>query len=351
MKKVLDFQSYAAGLLEGVRIMTELIARTVTCKHCGSPKVVKNGLLRHKTQYYTCRACGKSFVDNGALPGQQTSPQQIGSALLAFYQGESLADIQRQLDQDYGVRHSDSTIYGWITKYTKEAVKREQEIHPHVGDVWASDETVLKIEGKNIWFWDVIDVKTRYLIASRISTTRTTRDAQALMEAAEEKAGKKPKRVITDQLAAYRDGIERAYGSETEHVAAKTLTSEVEKEFIERFHGTLKERTKCMRGLKSRKSAALVTDGWLVFYNEMRPHESLDNRTPAEAAEVAEYPFKTWRDVASYKPPQIQSKPVLPDTRPKLSFSGRPRISAPLPIPHSDIKRIVHNISRGGFRR
>ncbi len=176
-----------------------------------------------------------------------------------------------------------------------------------------ADETVLKIDGRNTWFWDIIDTKTRYLLASRLFTTRTTKDARALVEKASEKDGKTPKTIITDKLASYIDGIELAFGSDTKHIVAKTLTSEQEKQYIERFHGTLKARTKIMRGLKSRETAQDFLDGWLIHYNYLRPHESLadstGNHTPAEKADI-KFNYKTWLDVVKDSAqPYIASKP------------------------------------------
>jgi transposase InsO family protein len=65
---------------------------------------------------------------------------------------------------------------------------------------------------------------------------------------------------------------------------------------IERFHGTLKARTKVMRGMQNRETARLIMDGWLVHYNFFRPHEALGNKTPGEMAKVG-FPYKTWKDV------------------------------------------------------
>jgi transposase-like protein len=191
---------------------------------------------------------------------------------------------------------SDSSVYGWITKFSEVAIKETEKQKPEVGDVWVADETVLKIEGKNTWFWDIIDAKTRFLLASHISTTRTTRDARKLMVKAAERAGKAPKIVLTDKLRAYLDGVELAYGSETKHVQTKPFTVQDNTNLIERFHGTLKDRTKVMRGLKSRESAKLLTEGWLVHYNFFRPHETLKGKTPAEKAGLA-FPYKNWLDI------------------------------------------------------
>jgi len=67
---------------------------------------------------------------------------------------------------------------------------------------------------------------------------------------------------------------------------------------IERFHGTLKQRTKIMRGLKDIKTAKLFTEGWLLHYNYLRPHESLRGSTPAQVAGV-KYPYRNWQDVVA----------------------------------------------------
>ena len=66
---------------------------------------------------------------------------------------------------------------------------------------------------------------------------------------------------------------------------------------IERFHGSLKDRTKVMRGMQNHETARLVTQGWLFHYNFMRPHEGLGGRrTPAQAAGLRTQ-FTTWTDV------------------------------------------------------
>jgi len=155
---------------------------------------------------------------------------------------------------------------------------------------------VLKLDtGQKVWFWDIIDSDTRYLLASHISLTRTTKDAQKLLELASKRAGRIPKVVITDRLAAYLDGVELAFGADTRHVATKPFTVEENTNLIERFHGSLKDRTKVMRGMKNIRTARLLTEGWLIHYNYLRPHETL-GKTPAEAAGI-KFPYRHWQDV------------------------------------------------------
>jgi transposase-like protein len=230
---------------------------------------------------------------------------QVASALDDYYKGKSINAIRDSLNVHYQNCPSSKTVYGWIQKYTDDVSKRFREYHPQVGNVWIADETVLEIDGKNVWMYDIIDEKSRFLLATRITTARTTKDAQMLMEQAEKRAGKKPKLVITDKQNSYLDGIELAYGADTEHLQSSPFAPTDDTQRIERFHGTLKERTKVMRGLKSIDTAIEFIDGYLAYYNFMRPHEALDGQTPAEVAGV-KYKTKTWADVIRTAEPQIQ---------------------------------------------
>lgn len=284
-------------VISGVRSGAEVL-KTIpeVCKYCGSRRIVRYGHYRG-TQYWWCKDCKRKFVHNEALPRMRTPTIQVASALSMFYEGMSLHGITRNLEQTYRSYLSNATIYYWIIRFTKLAIKLAKDYVPTVGDTWVADETMLKIEGDNVWFWDLIDAKTRFLLASHISLTRTTRDARILVERARARTGQIPKVIITDKLQAYLDGIELAFGAETKHIQAKGLTGS--KNIIERFHGTLKARTKVMRGLKKRETAKLILDGWLVHYNFFRPHEALGDKTPAQKAGI-KFPFRNWLDVVKY---------------------------------------------------
>jgi transposase-like protein len=246
----------------------------VDCKYCGGPNVVKFGTYRGNQRYW-CKDCERKFADNNALPGMRVPPDQVGAALSMFYGGTSIGDIRRHSNQVYGLLPSKSTVYRWIVRYTRAAVAIMSEFSARTGDVWVADETILKIGGSNLWFWDVIDDSSRMLIASRITTSRFTRDTEALFNKAQERVTRTPKVILTDKLRAYIGSIEEVFGADVAHIQSRGFRLQPNTNLIERFHGTLKARTKVMRGMANRETAKLVTDGWLVHYNFMRPHESL----------------------------------------------------------------------------
>jgi hypothetical protein len=77
---------------------------------------------------------------------------------------------------------------------------------------------------------------------------------------------------------------------------------------VERWHGTLKDRLKPMRGMDKLKTKQLVLEGLIFYYNFLRPHESLNDRTPAEAAGI-DFPYKSWQDIIRSETPKPKPKP------------------------------------------
>jgi transposase-like protein len=120
------------------------------------------------------------------------------------------------------------------------------------------------------------------------------------MERAERRAGKAPKTMVTDKLRSYLGAVEQTFGAETKHHQSSPFTIGKSTRSIERLHGTIKDRTKIMRGLTNKETAKLIMDGWGIHYNFFRPHQGLKGRTPAEAAK-ADTPHKSWADIVREK--------------------------------------------------
>ncbi len=285
----------------------------LTCKWCGSTDIMKYG-IRKGVQNYICKACGRVFIVKDAPYHMQTSIEQIGAALNMFYDGMSLSAIANHLKETYNNPVNASTVYRWLIRYTFIAITTLEPLQPKVSDTWIVDETVIKVGGHNLWFWDIIDEGTRFLLASHLSKSRTTLDAATIMRRAWKRADKAPRFIISDQLAAYKDGIELVFGADARHIQAKGITHEINTNIIERFHGTLKNRTKVLRGFKTMDTAELILDGFLIHYNFFRPHMTLNDKTPAQVAGIKS-PMANWTDVVRH------NKTSLPATlRQKTPF-------------------------------
>jgi transposase-like protein len=229
----------------------------------------------------------------------KTPARQIASAMGMYYGGMSLDAIQQQFRQDYDTDMSESNYWNWVKRFTKEAIKQSKDFKPVVGDVWVADETYMKLGGRTVYFWDIIDSKTNYLLATHVSFSRGSREAKQLMKLAEQRAGKTPKVVVTDKLRSYEVAVEDAFGADTEHKKGgpfKFKVSGTSTAEIERFHMTLEQRTEVFQKYNDIETIRLLTDGWLINYNFFKQNEGCGNIPPAQVmSEVV--PFKDWNDV------------------------------------------------------
>lgn len=299
----------------------------ITCPHCGSSNVIKYGSYEDVQRYY-CNVCKRKFKADDTPFHMKVSGEQIASALALYYTGSSITDIRHHVRQETGYFPSKSVVFNWIDKYTQQAANHFAKVKPKVGDKWIADETMIDLDkGIKVWFWDIIDANTRFLLASRVSLTRTTEDAKRLVQDAVKRAGKPPKVIITDKMKAYPDGIFTALGGYTEHLQGSPFTIATESTSkVERFHETLKERTKVMKAFRDIDTLITFSEGFLTYYNFLKPHEALKGKTPAEKAKLR-YDIKTWADVVNMPVPVEVERarrisPRMQLIQPKVSTEG-----------------------------
>lgn len=302
------------------------------CPSCSASDFIKYGKSRNGVQIYYCKSCRKRYTATGALPGRRFPPEQVGAAIRMFFEGMSYRDIQRTMDEQYNVRPSTETLYSWVREYTAKGNRLASNFKAHTGDTWVADETVIDVDGQNLWLFDVMDRDTRYLLATHLTKTRTTRDAEIVMRKALRRASRKPDKIVTDGLRSYIDGIEKVFGADTRHVVSEGIRSSIiNNNLIERLQGTIKERTKVMRGLYGPETARPFVDGFTLHYNFMRPHESLRGKTPSQAAGIP-LDMHDWIRVAKLRESTLTLEepfkvpPLRDETlRPKANHSPRLR--------------------------
>jgi len=111
--------------------------------------------------------------------------------------------------------------------------------------------------------------------------------------------GKQPKTLITDGLPSYSLACEQVFGeSETEkattHIRKITFNGKVHNNNkMERMNGEVRDRERTMRGLKKKRTTILR--GYQIFHNYVRPHESLNGKTPAEACGIKVEGENKWK--------------------------------------------------------
>jgi len=162
----------------------------------------------------------------------------------------SLNAICEGIRQNTDAPVSDTTVYNWLTKYTRVALDEAENHRPQVGKKWVMDETVVKLDGRKYWLITALDSETRYLLGTKLSTSRNHKDIKEVLEAATAKTGTIPGKVLTDGWGGYREAMEQAYGADSKHIVTTPFTdAELSSNLMERWNGTLKDRLRPMRGM------------------------------------------------------------------------------------------------------
>jgi transposase-like protein len=261
---------------------------------CGSIRVVKYGHANAK-QVFKCRDCGRKFRE-GLIKKAQYSPETITLTLDLYFSGLSLRKITRTLNDHFDMSLGKSTVYRWIENFVPRISEYVSTLAPQLSQTWQADEVFVKMKGgegiKNMenmaYLWNVMDRKTRFLLASKLSKHRDDDGAiKAMLEAKKNAHESQPEAIITDAHRSYNEGISYAWFNDKrpKHIARAGLRKhDATNNRIERLNGTLRERVKVQRGWKTMKTP--LAEGQRIQYNFVKPHMALEGQTPAEVAGV-----------------------------------------------------------------
>jgi len=265
-------------------------SRTITCRSCGSTDTSKYGTYKG-VQYYVCKRCGRKSAETDAYRRFRYTKDLMVKAVTYYYNGMSYRGISQSFQDLLKITIPRKTLWEWVVKFSALANKYTLTLKPTLSAVWYADETVIDIWGKRYWFWDIIDTDTRFLIATHLSRTRSDGDALKLFQMAKLRSKTAPKIIITDKLHQYNHAFNKTFYSyhpekSAVHLTSQGMDSPTNINLIERFHGTLKQRTKVMRDLKSTQFARVILDGFVTHYNFFMEHEYLKGKTPAQVAGI-----------------------------------------------------------------
>jgi putative transposase len=217
----------------------------------------------------------------------RTKAEVITAALNMYYDGLSTWKIQRQIAKIFKVDVTAVAIWKWIMKYSDLVSEYVETLKPQLSGLYHHDETEFRVGGAERYFWQTIDGDTRYLVAHLLSEGRTSEDAKRVFAQALKK--QRPTVLFTDGSFSYEYAFNKVFYSRfkdkrVEWVRKVGIRARDTNQIIERKHGTLKNRLRPARGLKHDDTAKTWLDGYIVNYNFVKPHISLDGQTSAQAA-------------------------------------------------------------------
>lgn len=273
------------------------------CPHCGSEKVKKNGSRqtkeRGKQQRYLCVKCKYSWTPNNGFWKMKKSDAVVGQAIETYLEGLSLRKTSRNLSKFMSSKMSHQSVLDWIHKYSLMARKYAKTLRPELSNHFYADETAIPIKGKHDFYSVVMDARTRYVIATKYLEGSITAKGNTELWKEANKI-KRPKRFQTDSHPTYDEVFNKVFYTRYAKDQVEWIKTNASKTGwfnyrIERLFNTLKDRVRVMRGFKASWSAKLILDAFMIHYNFIRPHQGLENCSPAQKCDVLG--FKSWTEL------------------------------------------------------
>jgi len=225
--------------------------------------------------------------------------EYVGNALTLYYDGTLMYDIRITLKQLYGYSPTRATVHLWINKYRNKALNVYSNYFPQVSSFWIASLTVIKINRKNFWQYDILDEKTHFLLATVITLKRSQEAIRTLMQKAIKIADKIPRVVIGSMFDTYLDRNKKAFGCDVEHIQSKKHLSEYNIEIINCLDRVFFRRRNILKHLRTLKTMNEFSEAWIIDYNYFKPDLLLSHQTPAEAAGI-KYQPKSWEDIVKW---------------------------------------------------
>lgn len=148
--------------------------------------------------------------------------------------------------------------------------------------VWAADITYVRISSGFLYLVAIIDWFSRYVLTWKLSNSL---DSSFCVSALEEALSKYtwPQIFNTDQGVQFTDSdfIDTLTDTKYIKVSMDGKGRFLDNIFIERLWRSYKYEDVYLKSYQDRKDATYHTDNYMQLFNQERPHENLDYRTPA----------------------------------------------------------------------
>src|SRR3990167_7553300 len=277
--------------------------KALQCPKCSGKEVTKRGLRitesREKIQKYFCKTCKHRFVLDTPYFRMRNKEQIITQTMDMYYSGMSFRKIADHLVRFFPKGVNASTIYRLIIKYVPIMENFTESQGIKAGYMLQGDEVEYKRRAsakqrgvREEFFIDIIDTESRYIVSSNYAKDRMTNTLSKVYGNAKRKVGNQAKVISTDGLVGYPRVLKKTFSLLPQATRNPKIIHQVIKSDsggfnykVERFHNTLRERTKIMRGFHGCiTSAQTLMKGYEIYYNWIRNNLALEGQTPSQIA-------------------------------------------------------------------
>ena len=159
------------------------------------------------------------------------------------------------------------TLFRWVQRFTPQLIDAARPCRRQVGDRWFAGETYVKVAGVWRYVYRAVDQHGQ-VIDVYVSNRRDISAAERFFRTSLSAHGESAE-VVTDKAPALARVIDELIP------AAFHNTGQYENNRCEADHGRLKSRLLPMRGLKTNRTASVVTGGHANIWNLRRGHYEL----------------------------------------------------------------------------
>jgi transposase, IS6 family len=206
-------------------------------------------------------------VPRSGFAGFRFPPDVIMVAVRWYFRyGLSYRDVEELL-AERGIEVDHVTIYRWVQRFTPLLIDAARPCRHVPGDRWFVDETYVKVAGRWVYLYRVIDQfgqvidvvvsEKRDLAATHRFFTRALEQGPCPTEVTTDRAPTSPR--VLDELVPGACHVTERYANNA----------------IEADHGRLKSRLRPMRGLKQLRCARVISTGHAFIQNIHRGHYEL----------------------------------------------------------------------------
>ncbi len=167
-------------------------------------------------------------------------------------------------------------------QYTKQNLLKREFAAGHPNQIWVSDITYFKVKSYWVYLCIILDLYSRKIVGWRVSRNMSTNLVTATFKAAFQERGQpqnltfhsdRGKQYISKALI----GLFQRYGVKQSFSAtARPLDNAV----AETFFSTFKREEAYRKDYTSEQHFRRSVEEYIRFYNEVRPHQTLNYKTP-----------------------------------------------------------------------
>jgi len=275
--------------------------KLIVCRKCSSSHYVKAGKTHGGKQQYKCLDCSYRYIRWNPFYRRRYPKKIIAQAVYLYQTNLSLRMVARFILNNYGLSVTYRTIKNWIEKFSHTIQEYILKFKYGFSGLWHFDEFFITwdirdpknkhkmIKREYHYCWNCLDAESRFLVPFIFALERTTPYAIKIMERTIAIAKAPPQQIVSDALSAYPIAIQKViipHNKFLKHTRFVMIKGERGNNRIERANGTLRTRVRLYRGYRPKGNSAKMFNMFVLFYNFLRPHSSLMNKTPAEKVGV-----------------------------------------------------------------